>query len=327
MIKEIKKKINYWMIRNGKNYLVGYKLLIKVNNKLFHRTEKFKKVSMGNLNEDKVFFVIQLTDRDGIFSTLRTALMSMKWAEENSYIPIIDMISEKEREGDGSFYRYFASKVPYSLDTVYKSKNVILSGVENYPNPSAGFGFYHDAEAARIMKRFIDSHIGFSKEVLESVEKEQGELNWGDTLGVFLRGTDYTAMEPYWHPKQPPVEEVIDKVKIFMQTHTVSRVYLVTEDWKIYTEFKRIFGKLLYITGGEKHFIKNYNGKAYIADYISDKYTQNLEYITRIILLARCRWLIASITNGSRMAIWLNGDTYEETYLFEKGYYRVEETQ
>lgn len=324
MIRKLKKAINYWAIRSGISSSRLYQMLVKLNYRLFHGSEQLQKVSFGKLNADITFFVIQLTGKAGIFSTLSSALGAMKWAEENSYVPIIDMVNKEEREGDGSFFKYFVSKTPFLLEDVYKSKNVILSGVEKYPDAKAGFGYYYDAEAARVMKKFIDSHIGFSGGVLKNVEKEEGVLD-GNTLGVFLRGTDYVAMKPYYHSRQPQIREVIDKVSSFMQTHDVSRIFLVTEDWNIYTELKKEFGDLLFVTGGEEHFVKNYSGKTYIADCIKDMYLQNLEYVTRIILLARCRWLIASITNGSKMAIWLNGAAYEETCLFEKGYYRVTE--
>lgn len=324
MIRKIKKIFNYWAIRKGINNNCLYQKLIKLNYRLFHSSEQLKKVSFGDLNADKTFFVIQLTDKSGIFSTLGNALAAMKWAEENAYVPVIDMVDEEAREGDGSFFKYFISKASFSLEEVYKSRNVILSGVEKYPDAKAGFGYLYDKESARMMKNYIETHIGFSEEVIKNVKKEEALLD-ENTLGVFLRGTDYVAMEPYYHPIQPQLEEVIDSVNDFMQTHEVSRIFLVTEDWGIYIKFKERFGKLLYISGGEEHFIKNYSGKTYIADCIKDTYSQNLEYITRIILLARCRWLIASITNGSKMAIWLNGAVFEETFLFEKGYYRVPE--
>lgn len=316
----IKERVNHFFIQKKMMNTPIYRLLVWVNYKVYHRGEQEKKVSFGLLNPDRIFCVIRVTDRGGILSTFGTVLSAMKWAEENGYIPVVDMVDEQMRQSSMAFGNYFIQKSEYSLDEVFHSQSVILLGSgQEKTSGDPSFGRL-DPEGVVAMRQYIEQRFEFSDDIKEYVNKEETNID-EETLGVFLRGTDYTALQPYYHNRQPSVEDVIGKVKRFLDTHKVGRIYLVTEDETIYGKMKDAFGELVYCTGD--HFVRQYDGKAYIANYIDDKYGQNIEYITRIILLSKCRWAIGSVTNGSRVARWLNGAEYEEEEWICDGYYGV----
>lgn len=319
----IKERMNYFFIRKKMMNTPLYKMFVWLNYRIYHKGEKERKVTYGALNPDKIFCVIRVTDRGGILSTFGTVLLAMKWAEENGYTPVIDMVNEQMRQSSMAFGNYFIHRSEYSLDEVYHSQSVILleSGQEKTPSDRS-FGSL-DPEGITAMCQYIEQRFEFSDAIKEYVKKEEPNID-EKTLGVFLRGTDYTSLQPYYHNVQPSVEEVIGRVKRFLNTHQVGRIYLVTEDEMIYGKMKDVFGELIYCTGD--HFVRGYDGKAYIADYIDDKYGQNIEYITRIILLAKCRWVIGSVTNGSRVARWLNSARYEEEEWICDGYYGVKKS-
>lgn len=71
-------------------------------------------------------------------------------------------------------------------------------------------------------------------------------------------------------------------------------------------------------------FIKGYDGKQYLSKtnlLEKDKKKRGIDYLVKIILLSRCRYLISSITMGSIAAYCYNGGKYEEEYIFDLGYY------
>lgn len=71
-------------------------------------------------------------------------------------------------------------------------------------------------------------------------------------------------------------------------------------------------------------FISGYDGKGYLSKsglLEEDKKKRGIDYLVKIILLSRCRYLISSITMGSIAAYCFNGGKYEDKYIFDLGYY------
>lgn len=315
-LEKLKRKINYFLISKGIEKSRLYIWLVKWNKKLFHRADVEKMHSFGEKNPDTIFYLIQVRDNAGMLATIFHILHNMEWAEEMGYVPIVDMVTKQMRDEDKSFFLYYQQKTKYSLEEIYQSKKVILSGgalheerVKRFKAVEDEIAYYH---------QFFCEHICFTKSIQEKIEKEKNYIG-KNSLGVFLRGTDYTSMKPAYHPIQPDVSEVINKIKEFERNHKVDLIYLVTEDCDIYRKMIAEFPGQIYCTG--THFVEKYDGKCYIEKYIKNLYEQNLEYLTRINTLASCRWLIASRTNGSNMARILNNNNYEECFFFDKGVY------
>ena len=136
-----------------------------------------------------------------------------------------------------------------------------------------------------------------------------------------MRGTDYTALKPKGHYRQPSVEQVIDKMKEFLSLYEVSKIFVVTEDYTIFKKIQSSFSEICVFTS-DHDFVTEYQGKDYIFKSMNtDPYIRGLNYLVRIILLTKCDYLISSITNGSLFALNMMEGTYKDDYLFDLGEY------
>ena len=52
-----------------------------------------------------------------------------------------------------------------------------------------------------------------------------------------------------------------------------------------------------------------------------DKKQRGQKYLVKMILLSRCKYLISSITQGSKFSYSLNGGKYKDEYIFDLGLY------
>lgn len=101
-----------------------------------------------------------------------------------------------------------------------------------------------------------------------------------------------------------------------------ANVFLVTEDANIKEAMKAEFADKL-ITLSEDIVFNDYKNGKMLSDSIESqrKIEVALIYLVKILCLARCKRLIASKTNGSLMALILNGGGYTQTHVFDKGFY------
>lgn len=110
----------------------------KINFKIFQgNLNHLSYKSFGNLNRNKVFYVIRRYPAAGFFSNITFILNHLRICDQMNFIPIIDMryyptlyneanIIKKTKNA----WEYFFKKLNnYSLKKVYRSKNVFLSSL------------------------------------------------------------------------------------------------------------------------------------------------------------------------------------------------------
>ena len=115
-----------------------YRPIVNLDNK-FQKRRIFNVIG-GNLNPDKIFYVIQRYPGYGIFSNLTFVINHMKIALDMGFIPIVDMQNystiynenKKIYNTFNSWEYYYEQLSPYSLEDVYNSKNIILTDNKFY---------------------------------------------------------------------------------------------------------------------------------------------------------------------------------------------------
>ncbi len=149
-------------------------------------------------------------------------------------------------------------------------------------------------------------------------------------LGVLCRGTDYTTLQPKGHPRQPTVEQVIEKVQEQMQTEQYEAIYLATEDQRIAERFEQAFpGRVL--TNRREYFDKAFE-TLYRQDQRRDitdvnlhrddaNYWRSIQYLSSMAILSRCEALVAGNCGGTCLALLMNNMHYRYTYIFNLGMY------
>ena len=165
-------------------------------------------------------------------------------------------------------------------------------------------------------------HIHFSDEVLSIVNKEATSLNISECIGVYIRGTDYVKLKPSGEYVQPSVDQMKCKIHEFENKYNAP-IFLVTEDGDIFDNLKKEFGDIIRIVSFDT-FIRNYEGKDVLSksDVLEkDKKLRGQKYLAKMILLAKCKYFVGSMTQGSKFSYILNNGNYSDEYVFDLGLY------
>ena len=174
----------------------------------------------------------------------------------------------------------------------------------------------------QIVTGMLCEHIRFSDEVLSIVNKEATSLNISECIGVYIRGTDYVKLKPSGEYVQPSVDQMKCKIHEFENKYSAP-IFLVTEDGDIFDNLKKEFGDIVRIVSFDT-FIRNYEGKDVLSksDVLEkDKKLRGQKYLAKMILLAKCKYFVGSMTQGSKFSYILNNGNYSDEYVFDLGLY------
>lgn len=138
---------------------------------------------------------------------------------------------------------------------------------------------------------------------------------------MFIRGTDYVALKPKGHYIQPTVEMLLSKVKEYIQEFQIDNIFLITEDKEIENKIKKSLNVSINVLSN--NICDKYDGKDYLSSYFSkSEVIENAEnYILRVILLARCKYLISSITSATLFMLSFENCMFQKSYFFDLGKY------
>lgn len=301
----------------------------------FHYPElKEVKKSYGEENADKIFYVIRprTNSVEGLMSLLNYVLIQISYAEVNGFIPVVDFKNYTTQYRDvkggcaNAWEFYFKQPSNYSLDEVYRSKDVILSGI-NMKTKAYSFLFEKSfiPEDLKKTHALLKRYISFSDSVLELLQKEELLKKPLKTLGLYLRGTDYVRLKPAGEFVQPTIELALAKADENILQMNLQQVFLVTEDEEIYKKVKEHYGEKLYIATFDT-YINNYTGKDFlvndpcIGQLSNSPYRRGLQYLVKILMLSHCECIIGGKTCGSWVACGLADESVKKD-LFELGKY------
>lgn len=287
----------------------------------------------GNSNVDKVFYVIRPRPGkvEGLMALYLDVIKQLNSAEKKNFIPVVDFQNYETQYDDGNIEAkntweyYFRQTAEFSLDEVYHSKNVVLSGLNAIENCDDWLRQKFDEESLSKVRRLVQKYISFSDDANNLVEKEIAKIDTNKTIGLYLRGTDYTTLKPAGHPVQPTAEQAIKVVDKMMSKYGFSDVFLTTEDFSIYSEIKLRYGDHLKLVSYDS-FIKDYRGgflsnDSKAMDELSESpYYRGLNYLCKLIILSKCKVFVGGNTSGSWAACTFSKG-FTEQYIFDLGRY------
>lgn len=313
-----------------KHRFLGYKL------KYFYyciarRDVLQKKKSFGEYNENKTIYLIKPDYQDGVeglLSLIHKQVIYIDYAKQKGYIPYVDWknyITQYYNGTDNVWEYFFVQPSEITEEEVYSCKNVYLSGwTFNNINPLGLFekDIFFNKEIEKKSYDLLFNNLRFSNEVLKAVETEAQNIDIDKCIGVYVRGTDYVRLKPSGEYIQPNVRQVEEQIIKFVNKYNAP-IFLVTEDGEIYDSLVIKFGKSIRTVSYDS-FIYNYDGK----DVLSksnvlevNKKLRGQRYLVKMILLSKCKYLISSITQGSKFSYALNGGKYIDEYIFNLGLY------
>jgi hypothetical protein len=266
-------------------------------------------------------------------------------AVEKNYIPVIDMknykncYSEKEAidvllfpSTNTIFHTfnvweyYFLQPSTYTLDDVYKSKNVILCEMRYLVEKAPVF--LETEEQIENFHKWIINYSPLNETTKKFIEDSRNDLFNGkkNILGVLYRGTDYVMLKPENHSIIASLDDYINKTDKYFKEWEMEWIYLETEDLKAVNLFKKYFGEKLLITNSAR--IENYSSEMGWIPFVKhnrkhDNYLNGLEYIRDTILLSECACLIGPKVNGVMVALAINNNRYAHKYIYDLGVYRA----
>lgn len=290
-----------------------------------------KKKKYGELNPHKTIYIIKPDYQDGVeglLSLVNRQVMYIDYARKKGYVPFVDWKHYKTQYYNGIdnvWEYYFRQPSRITEGEVYQSASVYLSGWTFKNMNSQGYfseNMFSDEILLKKSHEILVNNLEFSDEILEMLDREEKLLDIKECIGVFVRGTDYVRLKPSGEYVQPSVEQVEEQIRIFQKKYQ-TYIFLVTEDGEIYDKLKESFGDSIKLVSYDS-FIRNYEGKQFISKsnvLKADKKLRGQEYLVKMILLSKCKYLISSIAQGSKFSYSLNGGNYEDEYIFDLGLY------
>ena len=204
------------MYSRFKSYLRQF--LSPTHQTIFDRTDIKKNFAysiiknFGNLNKDKVFYIIKRTPGTGLFSNVVFVLNHLAIAKKFNFIPMVDMKNyitiynekKKIKNIENAWEYYFENTSNYTLEEVYKSNKVIIT------NDQFHHHFKYDMEDP-YFKDLISKKILVKKNIKKITEKIKNKHFSGKLLAVHFRGTSYKASAG--HPLPATKKQMLNLVK------------------------------------------------------------------------------------------------------------------
>lgn len=298
-----------------------------INHVLYHWNERQRTIHPGKEYSQQTLYVIRPSGTtEGLLSLYFSAVKTAQKCVDKGYIPYIDFgnkatqytVNYSVNGTTNAWEYYFCQPDCLQGKSVSSFKNVVLQGWRFGP-PQKEEPTDYSSEKWRA---FCKGQYGVQPYILDRVEQKYKVLFGGKTkiLGLFLRGTDYVALRPKGHAIQPTIQQAIEKVDEFIKKYDTEKIFLVTEDYTVFEKMKAKYGDM--ICCSDDSYVKNYDGKDYVSNsFTDDGYVRGLNYLIRILLLARCDYCVGGVASGSLFALTMQQRPYLDSFFFELGYY------
>lgn len=306
----------------------------KVYYRIRYKDEMIVRKQFGENNPDKTFYVIRPRKDgiEGLLSLFWNVMRNIDYAIQKGYEPIVDFKNYRTQyssnDNENVWEYYFTQPTKYVLEDVYNSKNVILSGLETQWYKKEVYKANYESKVLHELHKNIFQMIDFSNEVKDRVAREINNLkiDMENTIGLYLRGTDYIKLKPSGHPVQPTPEQTFEMVDKYINKYNLNNIFLVTEDGEIYDKVKKKYGDCCKTPMFDK-YIYDYGGNEFLSNdksinELSDSpYERGMQYLVKMVMLSKCGYLIGGNTNGMWAVCAFAGDSFKDRYIFELGTY------
>lgn len=218
------------------------------------------RTKMGDKNPDKKYFLVDpVLPMEGLMSICDKVSLPYAYALANGYIPVISL-----KHSGQSFYS------DYKDDDVWKKFFIqpYGEGADEWTESSNVYRFPYSSVTFSdrwLMKRIIDCNevsfmnTHFLNETVREIimEEKRRQLQDPDrTIGVLIRGTDYTVSHLAGHTIMATPEQVMEKIREFELTGKYDHIFLATEDVHILEKMKEYCGDRLIYTNQRRFDIK-----------------------------------------------------------------------
>lgn len=286
---------------------------------------------------EKFYYSITPIPKAGLMALLAEFIRACNDALYKGYLPFIDMknslnmyLEDDKMEEENAWEYYFSQASCISgksINDIYKNENVIIPSM--YLKSSSNTDLVNNKQARIDLRKTWQKLFQIQDKVIKKANAEYQSIFKGidnkKVIGCIYRGTDFKNVKPANHPIPPGLDEFAETLKKYMKKWNCEYIFLATEDEDALEYLKAVFNsKLLYINQiryrntGDKFLAEIENKRP------NDRYLRGLEYLTAILCLTKCNYLIASRTGGLSGTLLLKENDFDDMYIFNKGKYPAE---
>ena len=310
MIKFLKKTIKKFTLQTPR-------LLEGVNNKIDLKEPELIFKSFGELNEDKIFYVIKRSPGTGLFSNVTFVLNHLKICEKNNFIPVIDMDNfktiynekKKIKNTNNAWEYYFEKLNKFSLEEVYKSKNVLITSDKFF------HFFTYNIDLDDQMIKLLQTQIKINKILFKTYKRISKIFKGKKILGIHFRGTSYKRSPG--HPFPATKRQMLEITENLVKNEKIDKIFLVTEEQNYLDFFEKKFSnKIIHI---KCCYRSNKNDAFEIYPRDRHRYKLGREALLETLLLSKCDHFIYLCSNVSSAAISFNLNTDQKRIEIKNG--------
>lgn len=296
------------------------------------------KTSYGVENPDKIYYIIGFDDPyGGLFWLINKVLMHISYAEEKGYIPVVDMknyssqyLEPQMLHKENAWEYFFKQPCDISLESISKSKNIVLAKKDSSPNSKHFMGNFYENDSwinhfSRLFSKYIKLEASLQDKMFQSYTNT---IEGKRVVGVLCRGTDYVTKKPSGHPIPPTPEQVIIKTRKVMSDFHCNYVFLATEDKDILDSFIEAFGDALLYNKQDRISSSEVNTNEFLAairlktnSTVEQRKKMGVQYYEAIYLLSKCNCFISSRCGGAKGVLLMN-NKFEYKFIFNLGMYK-----
>ena len=277
--------------------------------------------SKGELNKDKIFYVIQRNPGKGFFSNVAFVTNHIKVALDNGFIPIVDMENfvtwynenNKILKTNNAWEYYFEQISNFSLKDVYNSKNIILTNRNFYRSS----GFLDSINEDKELKNIFQKYILIKKNKLKVIHYLRKKLfEKKKILGVHFRGTGYKIGR---QPHPATIKQMVNRINKILSKENYDKIFLVTEDLNnfkaIIAEFK---DKVIYLNNS----VRENNSNTAFDTYprLNHRYKLGRDILIEACLLSYCDGYLDIRNNVREAATAFNLNPNQKRYFIDNGH-------
>lgn len=303
-------------------------LKITVKNLYWDLIEKrFFKMDTASPDADMTKVIkVNRDELAGLFSYVETVMRKTALALSDGYLPYVDMRNcinpylDKEETQIINWWEIFFEQPICKISNMPNDCVALTDNDTKKEIPHSRAGVLYK-KSRYYWGKFYEQYFRLNEKSMDYFLKEYNELfdqGQSKVLGVLIRGTDYYGAKG--HPIQPSVDLVIKEVR--KREGRYDKIYVASDELKNIKRLEKEFpGKV--IVNRRKYYDdvdmmgRSINEVSFERE--NDKYLRNMEYLSSIMLLSKCKGLIGGICGGTVAAVYINNNRYDDLKLFYFG--------
>ena len=259
-------------------------------------------------SENKKFAILRRTSCEacGLFSYYIVHLGCIINYLKHGYIPILDVgsfsniLSGNNNPEDNPWEEFFNQPCGYTLDDVVKMKDVEIFECECVLDMPDEKTVYSKPIMLNYHHIIQEKYMSVNKNILKETKKIWYKLfrHSKNVLGIFVRGTDYSSLQPGGHSRQPSIDIIINDTITMDKQNKYDYIFLGTEDDEIRNAFIKKFGKKLKYLVPKDKLVYN-SGYLTYSKNVFGNMDFSKTYLLSIVILSKCIDIISSRTSGA----------------------------